>query len=210
MLARVLHHLHRRGTHQKRIELKAAARIDPMQKRLGRRRADKPPKIAAALSMPQSYPGQEWPAWATFFWIVSVILSGLPMVPAGKIWNLTLPPVSASACLPNPWAKYSRCGPPGHDVAVRMGYCAWTVPPAKANAASAPAMTTSRCLFLPMIDENTTVLDTDYACVTRRLLWPTCSVVALTAVRVQDAVASGKEASAYLAVALSFIETKWN
>ena len=83
---------------------------------------------------------------------ISVIFSGLPMVPAGKIWNLTLPPVSASACLEKPCANCSRCMPPGQDVAMRTLVCALAP---VAHSASEPAATAASflnfiCPFLPV------------------------------------------------------------
>src|SRR5687767_9054043 len=65
------------------------------------------------------------------------------MVPAGKIWNLTLPPVIESTCLEKPWANCSRCTPPGHEVAVRMLCWASAEPTARASAAAATAAVAS-------------------------------------------------------------------
>ena len=105
--------------------------------RHSRRRSPRPCRCPSRSRARSGRPG------ATFFCTDSVIFSGLPMVPAGKIWNLTLPPVNASACLAKPCAKCSRCGPPGQDVAVRM-FC-WALAVLAARASTAAALAMARC-----------------------------------------------------------------
>ena len=81
------------------------------------------------------------------------------MVPAGKIWNLTLPPVSKSACLEKPCANCSRCTPPGQDVAVRMVCCAPAGAALRSIAvAAAPAAASSRLSSKSSLNTNVRVV----------------------------------------------------
>ena len=132
-------------------QVDAAPGIEPMQQRLGRRRADIAAEDRRSLVDAPVVAGPGVAGLRHLLLHRSVIFSGLPMVPAGKIWNLTLPPVNASACLEKPCANCSRCTPPGHDVAVRM-VCWAAAMPAPEAAPRRRARRRRACklhLFLP-------------------------------------------------------------